>query len=243
MTPRELLDWGRPAGLLLDMDGTLVDTEALWFEAERAATARFGGHLPAAAEAALLGVDTDTMLALLRARYGAQTDLATLRTAVLDELDGRLAQARVCPGAAELVAAAHAAGIRCAVVSNSPASVVQATLAPHAWARVLRVRVSADDARHPKPAPDLYQLALRRLGLAARQCVAIEDSPTGARAAMAAGIRCLGVAHGAEQAAALHAVTPYVLPSLSAAGHWLDLLDADGRHDPDASATPPGDSR
>ncbi len=243
MTPSELLDWGRPAGLLLDMDGTLVDTEALWFEAERAATARFGGQLPAAAEATLLGVDTDTMLGLLRSRYGAQADNATLRAAVLDELDGRLAQARVYPGAAELVAAADAAGIRCAVVSNSPASVVRATLAPHPWARVLRVRISADDARHPKPAPDLYALALQRLGLAAVRCVAIEDSPTGARAAMAAGIRCLGVARSAEGAAALHAVTPYVLPSLGAAGHWLDLLDADGRYDPDASPTPPGDTR
>ncbi len=236
-----LLDWGRPAGLLLDMDGTLVDTEALWFEAESAATARFGGHLPASAEAALLGVDTDTMLALLRSRYGAQTDHVTLRAAVLDELGERLARARVCPGAAELVAAAHAAGIRCAVVSNSPASVVEATLAPHPWARTLGVRVSADDAPHPKPAPDLYQLALSRLGLAPEQCVAIEDSPTGARAAMAAGIRCLGVARGAEQAAALHAVTPYVLPSLGAAGHWLDLLDPDAWHDPDDPA-PPGEN-
>jgi HAD superfamily hydrolase (TIGR01509 family) len=206
----------------------VIDTEALWFEAERATTARYGGYLPDEAEVALLGVDTDTMLGLLRTRYGATADVETLRRAVLAELGGRLARSRALPGAAELVAAAAAAGVRCAVVSNSPGSVVEASLAAHPWARRLRVRVSADDAPRPKPAPDLYLLALERIELAPADCVALEDSPTGARAAVDAGLRCLGVTHSDEQAALLRAVTPHVLPSLSAARRWLGLGAADG---------------
>ncbi len=209
------------------MDGLLVDTEALWFEAERAATERYGGCLPDEAEAALLGVDTDTMLGLLRTRYGASADAETLRRVVLEELGGRLARSRALPGAAELVEAAAAAGLRCAVVSNSPAGVVEASLAPHPWARHLRVRVSADDASNPKPAPDLYLESLRRLALSPGECVAFEDSPVGAQAAIAAGLLCLGVAHDAAQAAALRQVTPHVLRSLGAARRWLALDGSD----------------
>ncbi len=137
-----------------------------------------------------------------------------------------------CEGAGELVEAALRAGVRCAVVSNSDAAVVHQSLAPHPWASALTVRVSADDVANPKPAPDLYLLALARLGLDAASCVALEDSPTGARAAAAAGLRCIGVAADAEQRRALRRHTPHVVASLDAARRWL-ALDA-----PSARAVP-----
>jgi len=214
-----------PRGLLLDMDGTLLDTEWLWFHAEQAAVARFGGALPLAANEALVGLDTDTLVARLISDYGARTDAATLRAAIEAELPTALAQAQAYPGAAELVGAAVAHGVRCAVVSNSPRDIVRDSLAPHAWAAKLTLRVSADDVARPKPHPDAYQLALERLGLEPAACVAIEDSPTGARAAIAAGITCLAVAHDAGQATALQALTPHVVTSLSAARRWLGLPD------------------
>ncbi len=232
--PRE---WGRPDGLLFDMDGTLVDTEPLWFEAAQEAVARFGGHLPDAAAEALVGLHTPSIIDTLRTRFGAAVRPAALHAAVLDALAERLRRARAMPGAADLVAAAMAHGVRCAVVSNSSADVVRDTLAPHPWARDLTLRVSADDVRAAKPAPEIYLLALERLGLDAARCVAIEDSPTGAIAAVAAGVRCIGVAQSAAQATALHDVTPYVLGSLAAVGHWLDLLDGDGAQRP-APPTP-----
>ena len=236
MNPATPFGSQRPAALLLDMDGTLVDTERLWLEAERAAAARFGGSVPDSAEAELLGLDTDTMLDLLSSRYGARADRARLRDAVMHEVGERLSGARACPGAADFVAAARAAGIRCALVSNSPASIVQATLQAQPWAGALEVRVSADDAERAKPAPDLYLTALRRLRLAPSECLAVEDSPTGARAAVDAGLVCLGVAASVEQADSLRAVTPHVLPSLSHARHWLGLHEARWPHDTEAEA-------
>ncbi len=212
-----------PSGLLLDMDGTLIDSERLWFEAEQAAVARFGGDLPRTAEASLVGLDTDTMVARLREGYVPNTDPAELRAAIMDALAGALAGVAACPGAGELVAAALRRGLRCAVVSNSSADVVHRSLAPHPWASALTVRVSADDVARPKPAPDAYLLALERLSLDAESCVALEDSPTGARAATAAGLRCLGVAADAEQRRALGRHTPHVVESLEAARRWLAL--------------------
>ncbi len=230
-------DWGRPDGLLLDMDGTLVDTEPLWFEAAQEAVARFGGHLPDDAAESLVGLHTPSIIATLQIRFGANTSATGLHAALQQALSGRLRRARAMLGAGDLVAAALAHGVRCAVVSNSSADVVRDTLAPHPWARELTLRVSADDVGAPKPAPDIYLLALERLGLDAARCVAIEDSPTGAIAAVAAGLRCIGVAHDAAQASALHDVTPYVLGSLEAVGHWLDLLDEVGAQRP-APPTP-----
>jgi HAD superfamily hydrolase (TIGR01509 family) len=212
-----------PSGLLLDMDGTLVDSERLWFEAEQAAVARLGGDLPASEEPALVGLDTDALVARLRARHVPDVDPNELLAAILDALAGVLTRVAACPGAGELVAAALGHGLRCAVVSNSPAEVVRRSLASHPWADALTVRVSADDVARPKPAPDAYLLALERLSLDAESCVAVEDSPTGARAATAAGLRCLGVAADAEQRRALGRHTPHVVESLEAARRWLAL--------------------
>ena len=124
---------------------------------------------------------------------------------------------------AELVAAAVAHDVRCAVVSTSSAQVVHDTLAPHAFAAHLSVRLSADDVPSPKPAPDLYLAAIARIGVPAERCVAVEDSPTGARAAVAAGLRCIGVAPDHANADALRAVATVVVGSLAEAGQRLDL--------------------
>lgn len=214
-----------PAGLLLDMDGTLVDTEWTWFEAERAATERFGGNLPDEANSALVGLDTDSVIERLRSDYGADASPQALRSAILDALGSALRAARAYPGAGELVAAALARGVRVAVVSNSPREVVEATLAPHAWAAALTLRLCADDVEHPKPAPDLYRLALERVGLPAERCAVVEDSPTGAGAARAAGIPCVAVLHDPSQERALRALTPHLAPSLAAAASVLQLTD------------------
>jgi HAD superfamily hydrolase (TIGR01509 family) len=205
------------------MDGTLVDTERVWFQAEQAAVARLGGALPAAAEASLLGLDTNTLVARLSTGYGVNGTPAALRAAIEVEVESRLATAPACAGADALVEAALRRGVRCAVVSNSPAVFVRESLAPHAWASSLTLRVTADDVVHPKPAPDLYLLALTRLGLAAHECVALEDSPTGVRAALAAGLTCVGVAADDEQRAELARITPHVVASLDDARRWLAL--------------------
>lgn len=221
----------RPIGLLLDMDGTLIDTEPVWFAAEQAAVARFGGHLPDEAREAMLGTDAETLVAVLIERYGADTDRDSLSEALGEEVGSRLDRAAALPGAAELVEAAAIAGLRCAVVSNSPGLVVEATLATHPWARWLDVRVSVDDVLRPKPFPDLYRLGLARLGLVAADAIAIEDSPLGATAAVAAGVRCIAVPSPRASRGALAAVTPYVARDLHEAAAWLGLA-AVGARDP-----------
>jgi HAD superfamily hydrolase (TIGR01509 family) len=98
------------------------------------------------------------------------------------------------PGALELLERLIGAGVPVAVASNSQREFVQRTLSS---AGLLDGRfatvVSVEDVEHPKPAPDIYLEACRRLGAEPGACVALEDSPTGVAAAAAAGMYVIGV--------------------------------------------------
>jgi beta-phosphoglucomutase-like phosphatase (HAD superfamily) len=92
-----------------------------------------------------------------------------------------------------------AARIPFAVGSNGPVEKMQITLGQHGLIPRFRAVLSAQALGHPKPAPDVYLAAAKACGAMPARCVVIEDSPTGARAALAAGIPCLGfAAHGPD---------------------------------------------
>ena len=95
------------------------------------------------------------------------------------------------PGAAEFVARLSAAA-PLALASNTRRTLVEHVLGATPMRDRFDVLVCGDEAA-PKPAPDLYLLACARLGVAPARCLAFEDSPTGVRAAKAAGLTCVGV--------------------------------------------------
>ena len=158
-------------------------------------------------------------IALSRARYNARYLVFDDRTALLTMLrdagprgdrlaDGRLesllrrkraayrrlaARVRIDRRTARLVRAV-ARRVPVAIVSGAGRAEVDAALRRAGLGRTFRVIVAAEDVRRPKPAPDGYRLALRRLGLIGGEgCVAVEDSPGGVRAARAAGLATIGV--------------------------------------------------
>ena len=95
------------------------------------------------------------------------------------------------PGVARLMAEARAGGLRLGIVTSASRATLKPILRHSLGAELVElfdVQVCGEDVQHKKPAPDLYLLALARLDLAARECVAIEDSELGVAAAVAAGI-------------------------------------------------------
>lgn len=97
------------------------------------------------------------------------------------------------PGALEMLSRWHRSGRPLAIVTGAGPEGVAATLKHHGLAAWVSTVVTGEDVPRSKPAPDVYLLALQRLGLPASQCLAVEDTQHGVMAATAAGLRCLAV--------------------------------------------------
>ncbi|WP_336210125.1 HAD family hydrolase [Nonomuraea sp. LPB2021202275-12-8] len=181
--------------VLFDMDGTLVDTEPLWWQATASVARTLGFELGPADTPHVLGHTVeDTAAHLLSARPPSRpaestTDLIRLLTESFARRVER--SARVMPGAPDLLHQLSAARLPTALVSASPRSIVDLVL-PRLGHRFDHV-VAAEDTARGKPYPDPYLEAARRLGADPGRCVAVEDSPTGITAATAAGCRVLAV--------------------------------------------------
>jgi len=182
--------------VLFDMDGLLVDSEPLWFQVESAVMAELGGSWTHSDQAACLGGTLPTTAAYLVQRSGSDRPLAAIQQQLLTgmaELLGSAVPWR--PGARELLAELNRAGVPCALVSSSYRRLVDAVLAGVRGAdgsAAFAATVAGDEVRRLKPAPDPYLRAAQLLDVPPRDCVVLEDSPTGVAAGEAAG--CVVVA-------------------------------------------------
>jgi HAD superfamily hydrolase (TIGR01509 family) len=190
------------AAVVFDNDGLLLDTEEAWTRAEVTLFARRDRVFTVEHKRSLIGSARATAAAKLEAMLGrdgeGETLMDELHELVMEEV---LAGVEPRPGALELIERLTDAGVPVAVASNSQREFVQRTLS---GAGLLDGRfatvVSVEDVAHPKPAPDIYLEACRRMDAEPGACAALEDSPTGVASAAAAGMYVVGVPYfaGAE---------------------------------------------
>ena len=178
-----------PAACLFDLDGLLLDTEPLHGEAWAAAAAHFGTALTPEQLLQLRGRRrrdcADQVVAWIKAEVSCDALLA-IQQPIARRL---MPTASANPGAAALVNWCAKHQVPMALVTSSSQDSVGTKTSGHPWIGQIETRVLGDDPAlgAGKPAPDPFLLAAQRLGVAADQCWAFEDSLAGSRAALAAG--------------------------------------------------------
>ena len=184
-----------PEAVVFDNDGLLLDTESVWTRAEQDLFARRGVGFTPADKMQLVGTSAEIAGRVLERRLGepgrAEELIEELNELVVAELEHGV-EAMV--GARDLLRALRERGTPIGLVSNSPIAFVRRSLEIVGFEGLFDVVLSAHEVAAPKPAPDPYLEACRRLGVEpGPDVVALEDSPTGVAAARAAGLTVIGI--------------------------------------------------
>jgi HAD superfamily hydrolase (TIGR01549 family) len=178
--------------VILDVDGTLVDSNDAHAQAFRQAFREKGFDVPLQDIRRLIGKGADKLLPELIGRYDeavAERKKAIFRESFLPRL-------RPFPRVADLLARLKGAGLRLVAASSAGKDELDALLEVAGARPYLEEQTDADDAGRSKPDPDIVEAALRRLGLPAARCVMIGDTPYDAEAAARAGVAFIGLRCG-----------------------------------------------
>ncbi|GAA3781072.1 HAD family hydrolase [Streptomyces phyllanthi] len=179
--------------VLLDMDGTLVDTEGFWWDVEVEVFAGLGHTLDDSWRHVVVGGPMTRSAGFLIEATGADITLAELTVLLNDGFEGRIGRTLpLMPGATRLLAELAAHGVPTALVSASHRRIIDrvlTSLGPQHFA----LTVAGDEVERTKPHPDPYLLAAAGLNADPVRCAVIEDTATGVAAAEAAGCHVVAV--------------------------------------------------
>jgi HAD superfamily hydrolase (TIGR01509 family) len=187
-----------PAAVLWDLDGTLLDSEKLWDIPLFELTEKLGGHLSTATRQRMVGTNVLVTLRLVYAEVGIDAPSADQLADSAAWVERRMAEVFLGdlpwrPGAADALAAVRASGVPTALVTSTERGLTELAL-DTIGRSMFDVTVCGDEVDGlNKPHPEPYLKAARLLGVDPAACVAIEDSPTGTAAAVAAGCTVLVV--------------------------------------------------
>ncbi|WP_045301509.1 HAD family hydrolase [Saccharothrix sp. ST-888] len=191
-----------PAAVLFDMDGTLVDTEHLWWQAAAELAAELKVTLTDDDLPEVLGRPVEHTAAHLHRTSGTDRAEAELAARLNESFSSKVAAEVVPrPGALALLTELRDAAVPTALVSASPRRVVDLVLSS-LGSQWFTITLAAEDTERTKPDPAPYLAAADRLGLDPAACVAVEDTPTGVASAHAAGCNVLAVPSAVPIAAA-----------------------------------------
>ena len=202
--PQVTLTQTRLAAVIFDCDGTLVDSEPLARVAWERSLAPHGYGIDDDEYAGLIGLPFLRVHGFFAERIPGLSAPDTFWESYSGELFGLIdTRLEVFSDALETVRGVRERGLAVAVASSSPRARLDRTLARAGLSDTFAVTVAGDEIARGKPAPDMFLAAAEQLGVEPARCAAIEDSPPGVAAGLAAGMHTVGIARDPADAAGL----------------------------------------
>jgi HAD superfamily hydrolase (TIGR01509 family) len=213
---------GPVEAVIFDMDGLLLDSEAVYIVAMQQAARAMGRDVPIELCHAMAGVPSYERYRMVQAHCGTGLDIDELHGHFGANIRRLLAESLpLKPGVIEMLDFLDEAGLPRAVASSARRATIENHLGKAGLLARLTTFAGRDDVERPKPHPDVYLEAARRLGVAPGRCVAFEDSSVGVMAAHAAGTIAFMVPDILEPTPEARACCRAVLPDLHKARELL----------------------
>ena len=213
----------RIEALIFDMDGLLVDTEHLAYQAMDTFLTRLNLKRRQDIHDQMLGRRLPEAIAIVHEGYGLDqpldeliADYANLRHEML------VGNVKLMPGALEAVTFGREAGLRVGLASSGLRDQVRLSLDEAGLAGLFEVEVTGDDVTRGKPSPDLFLKAAEGLNVNPAHCVVFEDAPAGIAAAVNAGMRAVAVPNDHSRLMDFGTPAEAVLDTLHDAITWLE---------------------
>lgn len=179
--------------VIFDMDGVIVESEALWDTAREALVKETGGRWGAGAQEAMMGMASHEWSVYVRDELQVPMSAEDISREVVARLEALYRDdLPLIEGSAEAVRAA-AEFWPVAIASSSNRELIDLIAELAGIADVLTTTVSSEEAGRGKPSPDVFLMAAEQLGAEPANCVVIEDSSNGIRAGVAAGMKVIAV--------------------------------------------------
>jgi beta-phosphoglucomutase len=213
--------------VLFDMDGVLVDSEAFIAEAAIAMFAeRYGVVAKREDFLPFVGTGENRFIGGVAEKYGValdvEADKARTYELYFDVIRGRLGE---IPGAVAFVRLCRARGLKTAIATSADRRKLEANLCEIGLSESdFDEAVDGLAVERKKPAPDIYLEAARRLGVSPEHCLVVEDAVSGVTAAVAAGMRCLGLAGSFPESELRAAGADYFSEDLRSGEHFLQTV-------------------
>jgi len=183
------------SAILFDMDGTLINSEPLWLQAEIEIMAELGCHWDQQDQINCLGGPTERTEKYMQERSNYVKPFGYFEKKLDELIEYKLTnELELIPNARELLEECKAGGIKIALVTASNGRQMRSVLTrfPEGF---FDATVSRDDVQKSKPDPAPYLLAANLLGVKNELCVVFEDSPTGVESGLRSGAQVIGIPH------------------------------------------------
>jgi beta-phosphoglucomutase-like phosphatase (HAD superfamily) len=210
--------------VILDMDGLMLDTEAMARSVWPCAASDCGYTLPDEVFLTLIGRTSDDSDLILRKHFGHEFPLDEFRRACAARWEQEVAQQGIpvkrC--LSDLLDYLKVANIPTGVATSTVRGKAERALKAAGLGSRIRCLATGDEVIHGKPAPDIFLLASKRLGVSPAECLVLEDSPNGIRAAHAAGTLPVLVPDLIQPDSDVARLALKIFPTLCEVRDWLE---------------------